>query len=95
MLEGIEEEVVVDEDGGPGGIRQGGGGEQQSPQLVQDTGGGLLFALPYGIMLLDALGRPRVNSGTKSTQGPWTETKWSQPTQKSPDQGLSPMAVSL
>lgn len=45
---GIEEEEVVD--GGPGGIKQGGGGEQQPPQLVQDRGGAVLLALPYGFM---------------------------------------------
>lgn len=46
---GIEEEEEV-VDGGPGGIKQGGGGEQQPPQLVQDRGGAVLLALPYGFM---------------------------------------------
>lgn len=77
-----EEEEVVDE-GGPGGIRQGGGGEQQPPQLVQDRGAAALLALPYGFMaarlLLDAVGLPSVNSGTKSIHGPLTETRRPRP----------------
>lgn len=84
MLGGMEEEeVVVEEDGGPGRMRQGGGGEQQPPQLVQGSGVAVLLVLPYGFMaaslLFEALGWPRVNSGTKSSQGPWTEAKWSRP----------------
>lgn len=74
---GKQEEEVVDEVGS-GGIRQGGGGEQEPPQLVQDRGAAVLLALPYGCMaarlLFDAVGLPSVNSGTKSIQGPLTET---------------------
>lgn len=81
MFGGIEEEVV--EVGGPSGIRQGGGGEQQPPQLVQDRGAPVLLALPYGFMaarlLFDAIGLPSVNSGTKSIQGPLTETRGPRP----------------
>lgn len=70
MFRGMEEEDEVVEEGGPGGMRQGGGGEQQPPQLVQDRGGAVLLALPYGFMaarlLFDAVGLPSVKSGTKS-----------------------------
>lgn len=78
-MEEEEEEVV--EEGGPGGIGQGGGGEQQPPQLVQDRGAAVLLALPYGFMVhgFDAVGLPSVNSGTKSIQGPLTETRCPRP----------------
>lgn len=79
IIFGGMEEVEVVEEGGPGGVRQGGGVEQQPPQLVQGRGAAELLTLSYGSMavwlLVIAVGLPSVNSGTRSMQGPWTETR--------------------
>lgn len=88
ILRGTEEVEEVLDEGGPGGMSNGGGVEQQPPQLLQDRGAAALLALPYGFMAARLLFNTIVNSGTKSIQGPWTETGGPGPQGRKGDQRI-------